>query len=238
MKCLHYAAVAALMGVLAVGCDNKPYTLDRSVVPVTGGADAGGGGRDVGLPECVSDDDCAPHEACRGGECLTEEPPPAGDCGTLCDNYTDCLVRSFGPGTEPHEDCCRAGDPCGWAEDGYCDCEGEFRWDDADCTVSNYDHCMADCADRHTEARREDCDTALVAYHECIIRNGGLCGDDDLDAYCGFQALAYRQCVSDICPGYAGADSCCYGDDPCAFTGDGYCDCDGMCGWDQGDCGS
>ena len=29
--------------------------------------------------------------------------------------------------------CCEADDPCDWANDGFCDCNGDFAWDDADC---------------------------------------------------------------------------------------------------------
>lgn len=29
--------------------------------------------------------------------------------------------------------CCADGDPCDWANDGFCDCGGSFDWDAADC---------------------------------------------------------------------------------------------------------
>ncbi|MEO0815011.1 MAG: hypothetical protein AAFY60_19280 [Myxococcota bacterium] len=29
--------------------------------------------------------------------------------------------------------CCADGDPCDWAEDGFCDCSGQFAWDSVDC---------------------------------------------------------------------------------------------------------
>jgi hypothetical protein len=30
-------------------------------------------------------------------------------------------------------DCCQPDDPCNWADDGFCDCDNVFGWDDADC---------------------------------------------------------------------------------------------------------
>jgi len=40
----------------------------------------------------------------------------------------------------------------------------------------------------------------------------------------------------DPCPGYAGARSCCAVNDPCGLGGDGVCDCDGTCAWDDAEC--
>jgi hypothetical protein len=38
------------------------------------------------------------------------------------------------PGYEGFDvDCCLLDDPCGWADDGYCDCDGTCDWDAADC---------------------------------------------------------------------------------------------------------
>lgn len=30
-------------------------------------------------------------------------------------------------------ECCTMDDPCGWADDGFCDCDGACPWDEADC---------------------------------------------------------------------------------------------------------
>jgi len=51
--------------------------------------------------------------------------PAQGDC----DDFSSC------PGgcAEPSPSCCVAGDPCGLASDGVCDCDAEQAWDDGDC---------------------------------------------------------------------------------------------------------
>jgi len=30
--------------------------------------------------------------------------------------------------------CCSASDPCDWANDGFCDCNNDYGWDDVDCS--------------------------------------------------------------------------------------------------------
>ena len=50
------------------------------------------------------------------------------------------------------------------------------------------------------------------------------------------EACKSGMCVVDYCAGYTGSDTCCAVGDPCAIGGDGICDCDGICGWESGDC--
>jgi hypothetical protein len=38
------------------------------------------------------------------------------------------------------------------------------------------------------------------------------------------------------CPGYTGTDACCGVSDGCGLAGNGSCDCDGACAWDELDC--
>jgi lysyl oxidase len=46
-----------------------------------------------------------------------------------CDQFSSCPGGCSGPNAS----CCVAGDPCGWANDGECDCDGTQTWDDGDC---------------------------------------------------------------------------------------------------------
>ncbi|MFO8072062.1 MAG: hypothetical protein R6V85_09330 [Polyangia bacterium] len=62
-------------------------------------------------------DDCAGGP--DGGDTDTGSDPDGGPA--YCEGYQ---------GDDP---CCIPDDPCGWADDGYCDCEG-CDWDAADCT--------------------------------------------------------------------------------------------------------
>ncbi len=57
------------------------------------------------------------------------DPPDAADTATDPDAGTELC-----PGYEGYDvECCTLDDPCGWAADGYCDCEGTCDWDAPDC---------------------------------------------------------------------------------------------------------
>jgi len=75
----------------------------------------------------------------------------AGLCGA-CDLMLTGLAGGESPADAGHADadagpepcpgysgwdveCCTVGDPCGWADDGFCDCDGTCPWDEADCLV-------------------------------------------------------------------------------------------------------
>mgnify|MGYP006291753037 CR=1 FL=1 len=67
----------------------------------------------------------------------------ACDTSVSCDDWLSCLdaceeeqIDNACPGYEPgsgDDYCCQVDDPCGWADDGFCDCGGACFWDGADC---------------------------------------------------------------------------------------------------------
>ncbi len=69
---------------------------------------------------CMFDD--FERQYCCGDHCVTctDDPGP----GEVCAGYT-------GTDTE----CCRGGDPCGFAWNGTCDCDGACSWDEDECSV-------------------------------------------------------------------------------------------------------
>jgi hypothetical protein len=55
-------------------------------------------------------------------------------CQSALDSYYNCLLGDPCPGyTGEDTTCCRVSDPCDWAMDGYCDCDGLCSWDSSDC---------------------------------------------------------------------------------------------------------
>jgi hypothetical protein len=67
--------------------------------------------------DCVSSNSCA----AAGEECL-------GNAFSLLAACPELLEDSIGG-----DDCCGSTDTCDWANDGFCDCDGEQAWDVADC---------------------------------------------------------------------------------------------------------
>ena len=58
----------------------------------------------------------------------------------ICDEPTFC---DYGTDTSDCAgSCCSASDPCDWANDSICDCNGAFAWDANDCSVSGGDSCI------------------------------------------------------------------------------------------------
>jgi hypothetical protein len=57
------------------------------------------------------------------------------DTDTDTDVDTDTDTGAFTPcdGYLGSDECCSNEDPCGWADDGFCDCGGHCFWDAADC---------------------------------------------------------------------------------------------------------
>jgi hypothetical protein len=146
-------------------------------------------------------------EICDDG--LDNDGDGAIDCADPdCATFPGC-ASDFCPGYAGANTCCQNSDPCGWAADGYCDCDGTCAWDQLDCGGP----------------QPEICDDGLDNDGDGAID----CADPDCATFPG--------CASDFCPGYAGANTCCQNSDPCGWAADGYCDCDGTCAWDQPDCG-
>jgi Lysyl oxidase len=144
------------------------------------------------------------------------------------------------------EVCCAAGDPCGWAADGSCDCANFFGWDGVDCgacldtsqACSLGNSCPAGCT-ANTGACCADGDP-------CALAGNGAC--DCAGAYpwdmadCGSCAApGDPDCPVNSCPnGCTPADPgnfCCGDANPCNWANDGYCDCGGA-PWDTVDCAS
>ena len=127
--------------------------------------------------------------------------------------------------------CCTIWDPCEWANDGVCDCGGQYEWDDHDCSgvvlldaVSLLDgDAYSDCC-----SPSDPCDWANDYICDCGGQfewdNNDCTGYSDADVY-----------FFDI---YYGGDAvnCCTLANLCDWANDGYCDCGGQFEWDKHDC--
>ena len=120
--------------------------------------------------------------------------PDDTNCGDYCLDWVDCYNENAGLDTYYYEECCRAGDPCDWANNTTCDCEGAFNWDDADCKVPNYYSCLSRCEDRYVEAKVKKCTAALMAWQECRINFDITCLSDD-EYNCYYQYLSLWECL-------------------------------------------
>ena len=71
------------------------------------------------------------------GECLDEPCDSIEDCfEDAADRFETEAELDVGVAYDAYDDddeCCASNDPCDWANDGYCDCEGTQSWDAADC---------------------------------------------------------------------------------------------------------
>jgi hypothetical protein len=137
--------------------------------------------------------------------------------------------------------CCGDTDTCGWANNGLCDCNGFQPWDAADCTSCGGCTDATTCPGGCTAASDPCCDPA----NPCGLGQDGICQCAGTQAW---DAADCQQCVSadadcapvDSCPGDCPSNSgspCCSAGDPCGWSGDGYCDCNGI-DWDFMDCSS
>lgn len=136
--------------------------------------------------------------------------------------------------------CCAEGDPCNLGANGKCDCDGFYAWDAQECTGCEF------------------CTTATTCPGGCTPSTDPICGPTDPgglteDGICqcagtqAWDAVDCAQCASadadctliDTCPnGCTDATSaCCTTGDPCGWSGDGSCDCNGI-DWDFLDCSS
>jgi hypothetical protein len=66
------------------------------------------------------------------GDCLKESCDSMHDCfDDIADRFrTEAELEDVIPAMN---ECCADDDPCGWADDGYCDCNGTAAWDSMDC---------------------------------------------------------------------------------------------------------
>ena len=144
------------------------------------------------------------------------------------------------------EACCAPGDPCGWGNDGSCDCADYFGWDTVDCGA---------CLDTSAE-----CSLSNTCPAGCTANTGACCADGDP---CGLAGNGACDCAGAFswdmvecgaclaqgdpdCPVNSCPNGCtppdpgnfCCGDaNPCNWAEDGYCDCGGA-PWDTVDCAS
>jgi hypothetical protein len=163
------------------------YSNDVATVPVT-------------IPPNACPQGCGVSDAtcCAAGDPCGKANDGACDCGGQfgwdvadCDNCYGCQLTTTCPGgcTPASDPCCEPGDPCGWADNGVCDCEQTEPWDDGDCTS-----CVSD------------------------------------DPECANVNTCPNGCTT------AASQSCCVSGDPCGYAGDGWCDCGGQQPWDASDC--
>ena len=140
--------------------------------------------------------------------------------------------------------CCQPGDPCGWAQNGSCDCADHFGWDGADCgsCLPTSPQCLADST----------CPAGCSANMGACCAEGDPCGfaNDNAcecegqfawdDADCGHCNNPAPPCPPNTCPnGCTPVDvspQCCMDGNPCGWAGDGFCDCGGALAWDAQDC--
>ena len=162
------------------------------------------------------------------------------DCGG---NYTwddwDCflapadtyLVDGYAVGETDGGSCCSIWDPCDWANDGICDCGGEYDWDDDDCNgvvIITVDAWLDGETYSECCTSSDPCDWADDGYCDC----GGVFEWDKHDCTGSGEEDIYF--IMDIYS--ADAEGCCTESDPCDWADDDYCDCDGEFEWDKHDC--
>ena len=178
--------------------------------------------------QCGSDgcgDDCGACEEWPNSYC-TEE--------SQCACLTDCEHQECG------DDGC--GGSCGY-------CPGDFSCLDGACVPD----CVPDCDGKDCGA--DGCSGFCgacpegsycfegVCVDDCTPDCGGKdCGGNGCGGSCGIcgggTECSNGHCAAVYCEGYSKDNSCCKYGDPCAFTGNGICDCDGKCSWDVSDCES
>jgi hypothetical protein len=237
--------------------DESCTTCEQDCGPCGGGGDCceaqdGPGCGDAAIQACV----CAQDDFCCTNTwdsvCVGEvEEFGCGACGGGGEDYC--------PGYTGTSSCCTTSDPCGWAADSICDCQGTCTWDTADCggggPVCGDGACDPDETCLSCEA---DCGPCGGAGDCCAVQDGPGCGDAAIQAcVCAQDDFCCTNtwdslCVGEVeefgcgacggggdefCPGYTGGSACCAPDDPCDWAADGICDCQGTCGWDAGDCG-
>jgi hypothetical protein len=140
--------------------------------------------------------------------------------------------------------CCQPGDPCGWANNGSCDCGDHFGWDAADCAacIPPDKLCLADLTcPRGCSANSGPC---CADGDPCGLANNFACDCEDKfawdDADCKGCNNPDPPCPTNTCPNGCTSPAehpqCCAADNPCGWGTDGYCDCSGLYDWDAKDC--
>jgi hypothetical protein len=108
-------------------------------------------------------------EICDDG--LDNDGDGAIDCADPdCATFPGC-ASDFCPGYTGANTCCQNSDPCGWAADGICDCDGTCAWDQPDCGggVEICDNFHDDDGDGAMDCADPDCagDPACAGPFDC-----------------------------------------------------------------------
>jgi hypothetical protein len=155
----------ALPLVLVLSCLSEPIRDSENRV----GVDYDGvrliGGDSLAVASSSSSCDIL-RECCEGqAECIDYvDRLSEADCTDLLEGKaSECLEGGNGGGGD--DGCCEPDDPCGWEDDGVCDCPGEF-WDFADCEGAEGE------AEAEAEAEGEDC---CSPEDPCEWANDGWC---------------------------------------------------------------
>lgn len=88
-------------------------------------------------PCCDAQNSCnlAGNDVC---DCEGTQPWDSADCTSCISSDPECANVNTCPNGctsfQSQPQCCVAGDPCGYAGDGWCDCSGMTNWDNADCS--------------------------------------------------------------------------------------------------------
>lgn len=126
---------------------------------------------------CCSIDDSCNHAEDGFCDCGGFYEWDAVDCSSClgCDKVTTCT----GGCTLASDVCCSAGDPCGYANNNVCDCEGMEDWDETDCTscissdpeCSNVNTCPNGCSSAQSQpqccGQNDDCGYANDGWCDC-----------------------------------------------------------------------
>ena len=143
-----------------IGDSNQRVGVDRGGVRLIGGDSlavaSSATSCDVLSDCCDGDPDCLDYV-----DTLSEP-----QCEELLQGDASECVGQNGGGSG--DDCCQAGDPCGWADDGSCDCPDDF-WDFSDCNGGEGE------AEAEAEAEAEPdccspgdpCDLAFDGWCDC-----------------------------------------------------------------------
>jgi hypothetical protein len=173
--------------------------------------------------------------------CLDEDCDQLEDCyWAAADDFDTTAASMPYSGGSDEYDCCASGDPCGYGDDGACDCPDQ-SWDDADCSGSGdgFEDCCAsgdpcgygddgecDCPDQSWDDA--DCSGSGDGFEDCCA-SGDPCGyGDDGECDCPDQSWDDADCSGS-------GDDCCASGDPCGYGDDGECDCPDQ-SWDDADC--
>ncbi len=180
------------------------------------------------LDDCSSNSDCPSGHTCQRVDWDNYCLPESGSCG-------GGSAATWCPGYSGYNTCCYTDDPCGYADDGECDCSGTCDWDAADCSGSA-DECSGRCSGVQDNTCMED-GVSLCFCGEnnqlTVVDCEEICLEYDYDYFhhCGYHSeVGYEVCQ---CSNESGGDDdptecsgSCYGDDPFCIDDDTLCRCD------------